>query len=74
MLQLLICSILQLDNVFEWDAHRFCSLHGIPEVINHLRQINVSYIVWIIVFIAHDEAKLRFLAELLFWQVLFWIF
>ena len=73
MFQLLIRSVSQLNNVLERNAHQLRSLHGIPEVVDYLRQTDVSQVIWVIFFIAHNEAKLRFLAELLFWQVFAWL-
>ena len=73
MFQLLIRSVSQLNDVFEWNAHQLRSLHGIPEIIDYLRQTDVSQVIWVIFFIAHNEAKLRSLVELLFWQVLTWL-
>ena len=66
-------SILQLNDVLKWNAHHLCSLHGISEVVDYLRQTDVSQVIWVIFFIAHNEAKLRSLVELLFWQVLTWL-
>ena len=60
---------MQLNNVLEWYAHKLCCLHGIPEVIDYLRQIVMGQVVWVIFLIVHYEAKLRFPVELLFLQV-----
>ena len=73
MFQFLVRSISQLNDVLKWNAHHLCSLHGISEVVDYLRQTDVGQIVRIIFFITHNEAKLRFLAELLFWQVFTWL-
>ena len=73
MFQLFVRCISQLNNVLKRNTHHLCSLHGIPEVVDYLRQTLMGQIIWVVFFIAHNEAKLRFLVELLFWQVFAWL-